>query len=141
MPSVDHAIVLPVAPEQVWQRITALPDLPQWLDGVAAVRSISTPQTQPGTRFEILRAGVPHAEPWIVLDWEPGRSLRLTEYHQDLHLRLRLEQRAEGTRLHGRYEWRAPRGLIQRFRSTAAEQQALQRSLQRLAAVLESHRA
>jgi hypothetical protein len=141
MPVVDYAITLTAAPDRVWQHITSLPDLPVWLDGVAAVRSISTPQTQAGTRFELLRAGQRSAEQWIVLDWQPVRSLRLTEYHQDLHLRLRLEPLPEGTRLHAEQEWRATRGLLQRFRSTAPQERSLKVSLERLKRWIESHAA
>ena len=141
MPFVEQTIVVHASASVVWERITALSQLPRWLDGVAVVRAQSTTQTQPGTTFEIVRAGRPDAEHWIVLDWQPQRSLRLTEYHQDWHLHLRLEPLAEGTRLVARWEWKASRGLLQRLSPPTAQRRALERSLERLATLIDGERA
>lgn len=141
MPSVDHTIVVYAPVAVAWRRIITLPNLPRWLDGVAAVHSLSTAETQPGTTFEIVRAGRRNAEHWIVLDWQPHHSLRLTEYHQDLHLRLQLEPLAEGTRLSARLEWKAARGLLQRLSPPTAQRRSLERSLERLALLIDGERS
>lgn len=137
MPDVSHTTLVHAPVPATWERITTLSNLPRWLDGVAAVRSISTAQTQPGTTFEIVRAGQPDAEHWIVLDWELQRSLRLTEYHQDRHLRLHLEPLADGTRVYARLEWKAARGLLQRLSPPTAQRRSLERSLEHLAALID----
>ncbi|HEY0736732.1 MAG TPA: SRPBCC family protein [Herpetosiphonaceae bacterium] len=137
MPSVDHTIEVRAPISIAWERITTLANLPRWLDGVAAVQAISTRETQPGTTFEIVRAGRRDVEHWIVLDWQPQRSLRLTEYHQDLHLRLHLESLDEGTRISARWEWKAARGLLQRLSPPTAQRRSLERSLERLAALID----
>ncbi|HEY0604434.1 MAG TPA: SRPBCC family protein [Herpetosiphonaceae bacterium] len=141
MPSVDHTIVVYAPISVAWERITTLSNLPRWLDGVAAVQAISTAHTEPGTTFEILRAGQRDVEHWIVLDWQPERSLRLTEYHQDLHLRLQLEPLPEGTRLSARWEWKAARGLLQRLSPPTARRRSLERALERLAALIDGERS
>ncbi|MBV9787043.1 MAG: SRPBCC family protein [Chloroflexi bacterium] len=141
MPHVEQTIVIHAPVALAWERITTLANLPRWLDGVAAVRALSTAQTQPGTTFEIVRAGQPDAEHWIVLDWQPQRSLRLTEYHQDRHLHLRLESLSEGTRLVARWEWKASRGLFQRLSPPTAQRRSLDRSLERLATLIDGERA
>jgi hypothetical protein len=139
MPVAQVDILISAAPDRVWAFVMTLRYLPLWLEDVAAVQAISTAQTQAGTTFELVRrrGGV---EPWIVLDWEPPRSCRLTEYHADLHLRLHCTPAAGGTQLSAQWEWPAPRGLFQRLRSTAPQQQMLQRSLQRLTALFDLNR-
>jgi hypothetical protein len=121
--------------------MTTLRYLPLWLVDTEAVRAISTPQTQAGTTFEVIRArSRGHVEHWIVMDWEPPRSLRLTEYHEDIHLRLRLEPDAAGTRLHAALEWPSPRGLFARFFPPTAQRHLLARSLQRLGELIDLNR-
>ena len=139
MPVVQVDVSIGAAPDRVWAFVTALRYLPLWLEDVAAVQTISTAQTQAGTTFELARSRG-RVEPWIVLDWEPPRSCRLTEYHQDLHLRLRCAPTTAGTQLSAAWEWPAPRGLLQRLRSTAPQRQMLQRSLQRLTALFDLNR-
>lgn len=141
MPNVDHTIVAHAPVAVIWQRITTLSLLPRWLDGVVAVRSISTAEAQPGTTFEIVRAGRRDVEHWIVLDWQPQRSLRLSEYHQDLHLRLQLEPLAEGTRISAQWEWKTPRGFLQRLSPPTAQRRSLERSLERLALLIDGDRS
>ncbi|HEX6290458.1 MAG TPA: SRPBCC family protein [Herpetosiphonaceae bacterium] len=141
MPVAQHDITLHAPPDRVWAFIIALRYLPLWLSDVAAVQAISTSQTQAGTTFEIVRAGGRGmVEHWIVLDWEPPRSLRLTEYHADLHLRLRLEPTAGGTCLAAQLEWRQPRGLLQRLLPPTAQRRTLERSLHRLAELIDLNR-
>ena len=141
MPYVEQTITIHAPVALAWERITTLANLPRWLDGVASVRALSTAQTQPGTTFEIVRAGRPDAEHWIVLDWQPQRSLRLTEYHQDRHLYLRLEPLTEGLRLVARWEWKAPRGLLQRLSPPTTQRRSLEHSLERLATLIDGERA
>jgi uncharacterized protein YndB with AHSA1/START domain len=139
MSVVELDITIHASPDRVWAFVTALRYLPLWLEDVAAVQAISTAQTQAGTTFEMVRTRG-QVESWIVLDWEPPRACRLTEYHQDTHLRLRCAPVKAGTQLSAHWEWRASRGLIQRLRSNAPQRQMLERSVGRLAALFDLNR-
>jgi hypothetical protein len=139
MPVVKIDRPISAAPDRVWAFVTALRYLPLWLEDVAAVQSISTAQTQAGTTFELVRSRG-RAEPWIVLDWEPPCSCRLTAYHEDLHLRLHCAPSAAGTQLSAQWDWPPPRGLFQRLRSTAPQRQMLERSLLRLTTLFDLNR-
>lgn len=140
MPSVQQTVDLNAPPERVWAFITALRYLPLWLAGVTEVRVIFLPETQPGTRFEVVRAGQRDVEQWLVMDWEPSRHLRLTEYRRDEQLRFWLTPGNLGTELRGEAAWPGTRGLLDRFLPQPQRKHMLARSLGQLQQLIRFNR-
>ncbi len=132
MPTIQQEIILNALPGRVWEFVTALRYLPQWLDGIASVQAISDRQASVGTTFTALRRGRRDDESWLVADLEAPHRLRLLEYRRNRELIFQLEPVREGTRFFLQYTWPAERGLLGRFLPPRTQQQMVAGSLTKL---------
>ncbi len=136
MLTVKQEVFLNALPGRVWQFITALRYLPQWLDGVASVQAISDPWTSAGTTFSALRRGGRQDESWLVAEWEAPHRLRLLEYRRKREFIFLLSLDRDGTRLSMQYNWPSERGLLGRLLPATAQRQMVTRSLARLQEII-----
>lgn len=132
MPEVRREVMLNAQPGRVWEFITAIRYLPQWMDGIASVQAISDPQTSAGTTFTAVRRGRHGDEAWLVAEWEPPHRLRLIEYHRRREFLIQIAATRDGSRLSMVYSWPPERGLLDRVLPPTAQRQMVERSLKRL---------
>jgi uncharacterized protein YndB with AHSA1/START domain len=138
MPEVIQTIDIHASPERVWDMVTALRYLPLWLEGIASVSAISTPESAAGATFELTRKGSSARGSWIVAEWNPGQFVRLTEYRHDLHYIFELAPIAGGAQLTLTYRW-PQRGLAKLLPPTA-QRRLVQRSLTKLKELMDFNR-
>ena len=136
MLTVKQEVFLNALPGRVWEFITALRYLPQWLDGVASVQAISDPRTNAGTTFSALRRGGRQDESWLVAEWEAPHRLRFLEYRRNREFIFLLTLERDGTRLSMQYNWPSERGLLDRVLPATAQRQMVGRSLARLQEII-----
>jgi hypothetical protein len=108
----EYEIMLPALPERVWNWVTAVKFWPLWINGVAHVQAISTAEPQLGTTFEVQRVGQHKTEQWIIAEWEVGRSVRFTEYHQNIQLGFNAAPNGAGAQLQLQVEWPNSSGML-----------------------------